>query len=121
MNKEDKKSITNEQLDGMLASINEGKKLTGGDAAACRAYLQSNERGFDRIVIELPPSTGEDFADMLRVFEAAGITEFVLADPSTGLMLRLHMLIDAGYTITGAFSHKIDDYHIIKGLVIRKK
>lgn len=114
-------SFSNTHLDGLLASLGEEKRLQGGDAAACRAYLQSNERGFDRMVVELPPISNEDFSDMLRTFEAAGITEFILADASTGLMESLHILLDAGYEVVKPFSHTVDPYYIIKGLVIHHR
>ena len=58
---------------------------------------------------------------MLRTFEAAGITEFILADASTGLMENLHILLDAGYEVVEPFSHTVDPYYIIKGLVIRHR
>lgn len=114
-------SFSNPHLDGLLASLGGEKKLEGGDAAACHAYLQSNERGFDRMVVERPPMDNEDFSDMLHTFEAAGITEFVLADASTGLMERLYVLLDAGYKVAEPFIHTVDPYFIIKGLVIRHR
>ena len=47
MNPQDRiSSFQNEYLNSIFSALNQGKQATGGDAAACRAYLQSNEPAY---------------------------------------------------------------------------
>ena len=62
----------------------------------------------------------QDMDDFMRTIEAAGITEFLLCDTSTGLMESLHYRMGHGWQITGACEFSTSPHTKRQGLRMKK-
>ena len=90
-----------------------------GMSRAIMAYLDTNDRGVTEFMVSDMPFL-RDMDGFMGTVEAAGITEFLLCDTSTGLMESLHYLMGHGWQITGTCEFATSPYTKRQGLRMKK-
>lgn len=85
-------------------------------------YTHGNARGYPLLVLDKTTVPDDDlFMPVVRVLEGVRVCEFVLADDSYRLLERLIWLTDAGYKTTDTFSHRLTQFHVVRGLVLSRE
>lgn len=114
-------SFSNGYFNSLIQRYSEKKEAPGsfGVNRAIMAYLQINDCNLTEFMAEDMPFLN-DMDNFMGTVEAAGITEFLLCDNSTGLMESLHYLMAHGWQIAGTCEVKTGCVTTKKGLRIKK-
>ena len=90
-----------------------------GMSRAIMAYLDTNDSGAAEFMVGDMPFR-QDMDGFMEAVEAAGITEFLLCDNSTGLMESLHYLMGHGWMVGGACEVKVGHIATRQGLRMKR-
>ena len=114
-------SFNNEYFNGLIVkySGNGQAPESHGMHRAIMAYLRSNDENLSGLMVDDMPFI-QDMDDFMGTIEAAGITEFLLCDTSTGLMGSLHYLMGHGWQIIGTREYAPNPYSKRQGLCMIK-
>lgn len=109
-------TYTNKHFDEIL----QAKRMpaTHGEFTAIRAYIDCQHREESEYIIR-EMGFAHELPDFMAAIQAAGITEFIIADASTALMEILNILMNNGWTAAGTYEHD-DKYCKVFGLRMRK-
>lgn len=114
-------SFKNEYFNALIEKYTDRKQApeSHGMNRAIRAYLESNDGNLSELMVSDMPFM-QDMDDFMGTIEAAGITEFLLCDTSTGLMESLHYLMGHGWQVAGACEFSTSPYTKRQGLHMKK-
>lgn len=114
-------SFKNEYFNALIEKYTDRQQApeSHGMNRAIRAYLESNDENLSGLMVSDMPFM-QDMDDFMGTIEAAGITEFLLCDTSTGLMESLHYLMGHGWQITEACEFSTSPYTKRQGLRMKK-
>ena len=90
-----------------------------GMSRAIMAYLDTNDSGAAEFMVGDMPFR-QDMDGFMEAVEAAGITEFLLCDNSTGLMESLHYLLGHGWAVGGTCELEARYHTTLRGLRMKK-
>ena len=90
-----------------------------GMSRAIMAYLDTNDSGAAEFMVGDMPFR-QDMDGFMEAVEAAGITEFLLCDNSTGLMESLHYLLGHGWAVGGSCELEVSHLTTLRGLRMKK-
>ena len=90
-----------------------------GMSRAIMAYLDTNDSGIAEFMVNDMPFL-QDMDGFMEAVEAAGITEFLLCDNSTGLMESLHYLLGHGWAVGGTCELEVSHHTTLRGLRMKK-
>lgn len=90
-----------------------------GMSRAIMAYLDTNDSGVAEFMVGDMPFQ-QDMDGFMEAVEAAGITEFLLCDNSTGLMESLHYLLGHGWIVGGTCEVEDGHFSTRQGLRMKK-
>ena len=113
-------SFRNEYFNGLIREYTDKKAApeSHGMNRAIMAYLQTNDWNMSEFTVEDMPFLS-DMDDFMGTILAAGITEFLLCDNSSGLMESLHYLLGHGWVIAGACEAE-SRFSVRQGLRMKK-
>lgn len=114
-------SFNNEYFNGLIVkySGNGQAPESHGMHRAIMAYLRSNDENLSGLMVDDMPFI-QDMDDFMGTIEAAGITEFLLCDNSTGLMESLHYLLGHGWAVGGTCELEASYHTTLRGLRMKK-
>ena len=114
-------SFNNEYFNSLIREYTDKRQRpeSFGMSRAIMAYLDTNDSGVTEFMVGDMPFL-QDMDGFMETVEAAGITEFLLCDTSTGLMESLHYLMGHGWQITGACEFSTSPYTKRQGLRMKK-
>lgn len=114
-------SFNNEYFNGLIVkySGNGQAPESHGMHRAIMAYLRSNDENLSGLMVDDMPFI-QDMDDFMGTIEAAGITEFLLCDNSTGLMESLHYLLGHGWAVGGTCELEASYHTTLLGLRMKK-
>lgn len=114
-------SFNNEYFNSLIVKYSGNRQApeSHGMHRAIMAYLRSNDENLSGLMVDDMPFI-QDMDDFMGAIEAAGITEFLLCDTSTGLMGSLHYLMGHGWQITEACEFSTSPYTKRQGLRMKK-
>ena len=90
-----------------------------GMSRAIMAYLDTNDSGVAEFMVGDMPFL-QDMDGFMEAVEAAGITEFLLCDNSTGLMESLHYLLGHGWAVGGSCELEVSHHTTLRGRRMKK-
>lgn len=109
-------TYTNKHFDEILKV--KPTHATRGELNALRAYLDCQYCEETEYIVR-DMGFAENMLDFLATIQAAGITEFIIADNSTALMEILNILLNNGWAVSGTYEHEYE-YSRVYGLRMRK-
>lgn len=114
-------SFNNEYFNSLIREYTDKgqRPVNFGMSRAIMAYLDTNDSGVAEFMVGDMPFL-QDMDGFMEAVEAAGITEFLLCDTSTGLMGSLHYLMGHGWQITGTCEFSNSPYTKRQGLHMKK-
>ena len=114
-------SFKNEYFNALIEKYTDRKQApeSHGMNRAIRAYLESNDENLSELMVSDMPFM-QDMDDFMGTIEAAGITEFLLCDNSTGLMESLHYLLGHGWAVGGTCELEASYHTTLLGLRMKK-
>jgi len=114
-------SFNNEYFNSLIREYTDKgqRPVSFGMSRAIMAYLDTNDSGVAEFMVGDMPFL-QDMDGFMEAVEAAGITEFLLCDTSTGLMGSLHYLMGHGWQIIGTREYAPNPYSKRQGLCMKK-
>lgn len=114
-------SFNNEYFNSLIQEYTDKKQRPEnfGMSRAIMAYLDTNDSGVAEFMVGDMPFL-QDMDGFMGAIEAAGITEFLLCDTSTGLMESLHYLMGHGWAVGGTCEVKTSHITTRQGLRMKR-
>ena len=114
-------SFNNEYFNSLIREYTDkGRRPESfGMSRAIMAYLDTNDSGVAEFMVGDMPFL-QDMDGFMEAVEAAGTTEFLLCDNSTGLMESLHYLLGHGWAVGGTCELEASYHTTLRGLRMKK-
>ena len=114
-------SFNNEYFNSLIREYTDKgqRPVNFGMSRAIMAYLDTNDSGVAEFMVGDMPFL-QDMDGFMEAVEAAGITEFLLCDNSTGLMESLHYLLGHGWAVGGTCELEVSQHTTLRGLRMKK-